>query len=99
MLDPLGPLCNLWTLVITADDEQREIPPAVVIDMVKRAISLVGNASFCTTSDRRKGLFAKLAPECLDLLDDKALFARGHANLFGKKVVIPPIYSSKDADK
>ena len=43
MLDPLGPLCNLWALAITADDEQCEIPPAVVIDMVKRAISLVGN--------------------------------------------------------
>ena len=85
VLDPLGPLCNLWALAITADDEQCEIPPAVVIDMVKRAISLVGNASFCATSDRRKGLLAKLTPECLDLLDDKALFTRGHADLFGKK--------------
>ena len=85
VLDPLGPLCNLWALAITADDEQCEIPPAVVIDMVKRAISLVGNASFCATSDRRKGLLAKLAPECLDLLDDKALFTRGHVDLFGKK--------------
>ena len=85
VLDPSGPLCNLWALVITADDEQCEIPPAVVIDMVKRAISLVGNASICATSDRRKGLLAKLAPECLDLLNDKALFTRGHANLFGKK--------------
>ena len=85
VLDPLGPLCHLWALAITADDEQCEIPPAVVIDMVKRAISLVGNASFCATSDRRKGLLAKLAPECLDLLDDKALFTRGHADLFRKK--------------
>ena len=40
--------------------------------------------SFCASSDRRKGLLAKLAPECLDL-DDKALFTRGHADLFGKK--------------
>ena len=85
VLDPLGPFCNLWALAITADDEQCEIHPAVVIDMVKRAISLVGNAPFCATSDRRKGLLAKLAPECLDLLDDKALFTRGHAHLLGKK--------------
>ena len=60
VLDPLGLLCNLCALAITADDEQCEIPPAVVIDMVKRAISLVGNALFCATSDRRKGLLVKL---------------------------------------
>ena len=85
VLDPSCALCNLWALAITADDERCEIPPAVVTDMVKRAISLVGNASICATSDRRKGLLAKLAAECLDLLNDKALFTRGHANLFGKK--------------
>ena len=74
VLDHLGPFCNLWALAITADDKRCEIPLAVVIDMVKRAISLVGNASFCAFSDRRKGLLAKLVSECIDLLDDKALF-------------------------
>ena len=62
-----------------------ELPPVTVIDMLRQAISIVGNASFCGTSDRRKGLLAKLALECLDYLDDKALFTRGHTDLFGKK--------------
>ena len=79
VLDPLGSHCNPWALAFTADDKQREIPSAVVIDMVKQAISQVGNAFFCATSDRRKGLLAKLAP------DDKALFTGGHVALFGKK--------------
>lgn len=85
VLDALGPLCQLWALAIKAENENCELPPATIIDMVKRVISLVGNASFCATSDRRKGLLAKLAPECLDLLDDKTLFTQGHNELFGKK--------------
>ncbi len=83
VLDSLGPLCQLWALALKAEVAHCELPPVTVIDMLRRAISLVGNASFCATSDRRKGLLAKLAPECLDLLDDKALFTRGHTDLFG----------------
>ena len=60
--------------------------PAIRIRIRIRVLSQpFSTCPFCETSDRRKGLLAKLAPECLDLLDDKALFTQGHADLFGKK--------------
>ena len=61
------------------------LDPAVVVEFVRQAISLVGNASFCGLSDRRKSLLAKVSPESLDLLDERNLFEKNSADLFSKK--------------
>ena len=85
IVDPVGPLCHLWALALQADQNGCELPPSVVVDALKRAVALVGNASFCAMNDRRKGLLAKIAPDCLDLLDDTTLFTKDCQDLFGKK--------------
>ena len=70
VLDPLGPLSHLWQSAISAEAE---------------GTAMIGNASHCALVDRRKGLLAKVSPDCLDLVDDPELFTPGDSDLFGKR--------------
>ena len=70
---------------LAANEHQTGLDPSVVVDFVRQAISLVGNASFSGLSDHRKSLLAKVSPESLDLLDETNLFEKDSADLFGKK--------------
>ena len=81
ILDPIGPLSLLWQTALSAQSENTGIDPAVVVEAIQRAISLIGNASHCALVDRRKGLLAKVSPETLDLIDDPALFVPGTPDL------------------
>ena len=70
---------------MSAQSENTGIDPAVVVEAIQRAISLIGIASHCALVDQRKGLLAKVLPQTLDLIDDPALFVPGTPDLFGKK--------------
>ena len=83
ILDPIGPLTQLWEAALAANEHQTGLDPSIVVEFVRQA--LVGNASFCGLSDRRESLLAKVSPECLDLLDETNLFEKNSADLFGKK--------------
>ena len=85
ILDPLGPLAGLWQIALSAEADNTGVDPSLVIDFVRRTMSLVGNASHCALTDRRKALLAKVSAECLDLVDDQALFVPGTSDMFGKK--------------
>ena len=101
ILDPIGPLSLLWQTALSAQSENTGIDPAVVVEAIQRAISLIGNASHCALVDRRKGLLAKVSPETLDLIDDPALFVPGTPDLFGKKfkkAVFKDLKLSKEMD-
>ena len=84
ILDPIGPLTQLWEAALAASEHQTDLDPALVVKSVHHVISLVGNASFCGVSDRRKSLLAKVFPETLDLLDERNLFKKNSADLFSK---------------
>lgn len=56
-----------------------------MVDALKRAVSLVGNASLCAMNDRRKGLLTKIEQDCLDLPGDTTLFTKHCLDLFRKK--------------
>ena len=101
MLDPLAPLSHLWQAAISAEAEGTGVDPGLVIEATRRAMSLIGNASHCALVDRRKGLLAKVSPECLDLADDPELFAPGSSDLFGKKfrrAIFKDLKLSKEMD-
>ena len=85
ILDPLGPLAGLWQIALSAEADNTGVDPSLVIDFVRRTMSLVGNASHCALTDRRKTLLAKVSAEWLDLVDDQALFVPGASDMFGKK--------------
>ena len=59
ILDPLGPLAGLWQIGLSAEADNTGVDPSLVIDFVRRTMSLVGNASHCALTDRRKTLLAK----------------------------------------
>ena len=101
MLDPLGPLAHLWEFCLATERQNTGLDPTVVVDFVCRAISLVGNASFCALADRRKGLLVKVSADCLDLVDDSDLFTSGCSDLFGKrfkKAFLKELKLSKELD-
>ena len=85
ILDPLGPLAQLWQDALAAKAGKTGLEPASVIELVCRAIALTGNASYCALVDRRKGLLAKVSSDSLDLIDDPELFVPDSSDLFGKK--------------
>ena len=85
ILDPFGPLAQLWQNALTASKEKSGLDPGEVIELVQRAIALTGDASFCAFVDRRKGLLAKVSSDSLDLIEDPSLFCPGSTDLFGKK--------------
>ena len=84
ILDPLGPLAQLWQDALAAKAGKTGLEPASVIELVRRAIALTGNASYCALVDRRKGLLAKVSSDSLDLIDDPELFVPDSSDLFGK---------------
>ena len=86
MLDPIGPLSQLWQTDISAEEKATGIDPALVIEACRRAMSLIGNTSHCALVDRRKGLLAKVSPDCLDLVDDPELFVPVPLNCSGKSL-------------
>lgn len=101
VLDPLGPLIQLWETAISAEKQGTGLDPTLVVEFLRQAISLVGNASFCGLVDRRKGLLVKVSPECMDLLDDPKLFTSGSSDLFGKKfkkALLKDLKLSKEMD-
>ena len=101
ILDPLGPLAQLWQSVLIASKEKSGLDPAEVIELVQRAIALTGNASFCALVDRRKGLLAKVSSDSLDLIEDPSLFCPGSTDLFGtkfKKSFLKELKLSKELD-
>ena len=85
ILDPLGPLAQLWQDALAAEAGKTGLEPTSVIELVRRAIALTGNASCCALVDRRKGLLAKVSSDSLDLIDDPELFVPDSPDLFGKK--------------
>ena len=101
MLDSIGPLSQLWETARTAEAEGTGLDPALVVEFVRRAMSLIGNASYCALVDRRKGLLAKVSPDCLDLIEDPELFTPGSSDLFGKKfkkAVLKELKLAKEMD-
>ena len=101
MLDPIGPLSQLWQTAILAEEKATGKNPALVIEACRRAMSLIGNAWHCALVDRRKGLLAKVSPDCLDLVDDPELFVPGSSELFGKKfkkAILKDLKLSKEMD-
>ena len=77
------------------------VDPSLVIDFACCTMSLVGNASHCALTDRRKSLLAKVSAECLDLVDDQALFVPGTSDMFGKKLkkaVVKDLKLAKEMD-
>ena len=101
ILDPLGPLAGLWQIALSAEADNTGVDPSLVIDFVRRTMSLVGNASHCALTDRRKTLLANVSAECLDLVDDKALFVPGTSDMFGKKfkkAVLKELKLAKEMD-
>ena len=73
-LDPLDPLAHLWQDAQAAEAGRTGLEPASVIELVRRAIALTENASYCALVDRRKGLLAKVSSDSLDLIDHPKLF-------------------------
>ena len=59
ILDPLGPLAQLWQDALAATARKTGLEPASVIELVRRAISLTGNASYCALVDRRKACWPR----------------------------------------
>ncbi|CAC5393959.1 unnamed protein product [Mytilus coruscus] len=78
ILDATGPLATLWTEAEKAKRRDHGLNEVDVIDIVQRALGLIGNAHYVY----------RVLPECLDLLADKdgkkALLKSSH-ELFGRK--------------
>ena len=71
-------------IALAAKAGKTGLEPASVIELVRRAIALTGNASYCALVDRRKGLLAMVSSDSLDLIDDPELFLPDSSDLFGK---------------
>ena len=54
-LDPLGPHTQPWEMALEAEKSKTGLDPAVVVNLVRRAVALTGNASFWAVLDRREG--------------------------------------------
>ena len=74
ILDPMGPLNQLWQDALAAEKGKTGLEPASVIESVREAIVLTGNTTYCAIVDRRKGLLAKVSSDSLDLIEDSELF-------------------------
>ena len=86
ILDPMGPLIQLWQDALAAEKRKIGLEPASVIESFRRAIVLTGNATYCALVDRRKGLLAKVSSDSLDLIEDPELFVPNSFDLLGKKI-------------
>ena len=91
----------MWKSSLIAERRSTGLDAALVSNCVRRAIFLVGNASYCALVGRRKGLLAKVSSDCMDLIDDPELFASGSSDLFGKKfkkALLKDLTVSKEMD-
>ncbi|CAG2213564.1 uncharacterized protein LOC143063943 [Mytilus galloprovincialis] len=88
ILDATGPLAILWTEAEKAKKRDRGLNPVDVIDIVQRALVLIGNAHYVYLTDRRRSMLGRVLPECLDLLTDKdgkKALLKSSNELFGRK--------------
>jgi hypothetical protein len=88
ILDATGPLAILWNEAEKLKKRDKGVDPVDVINIVQRALVLIGNAHFVYMSDRRKGLLSRILPDCVDLVDDtigKKALLKSRGYLFGKK--------------
>ncbi|VDI25874.1 Hypothetical predicted protein [Mytilus galloprovincialis] len=86
--DATGPLAILWTEAEKAKKRDRGLNPVDVIDIVQRALVLIGNAHYVYLTDRRRSMLGRVLPECLDLLTDKdgkKALLKSSNELFGRK--------------
>lgn len=72
ILDATGPLAILWQTTEKLKSANEGIDPNDVINIVQRALVLMGNAHYIYMSDRRKTLLSRLFPESVDLIDDSS---------------------------
>lgn len=72
ILDATGLLAILWQEAEKLKSANKDIDPNDVINIVQRALVLIGNAHYIYMSDRRKTLLSKLLPESVDLIDDSS---------------------------
>ena len=70
ILDATGPLAILWQEAEKVKIANKGIDLNDVIDIVQRALVLIGNAHYVYMTDRRKTLLSKLVSECVDLIED-----------------------------
>ena len=87
ILDPLCPLSVLWTEAENIRDNGQGMDPADVIQLVQRAIVLIGNAHFIFINERRKAIMAISMPENMDMLSEKEglrALSESKRDLFGK---------------
>ncbi|CAC5412928.1 C1QL [Mytilus coruscus] len=71
ILDATSSLAILWTEAEKATRRYHGLNPADVIDIVQRALVLIGNAHYVYLSDDRRSMFDRVLPSCIDLLADK----------------------------
>lgn len=70
ILDATGSLAILWNEAEKLKKRDKGVDPVDVINIVQRALVLIGNAHFVFMTDRRKGLLSRILPDCVDLVDD-----------------------------
>lgn len=88
ILDASGPLSILWSEAEKMKQRGHGLNPDDVINIVQRALVLIGNAHYVYMSDRRRSMLSRILPDCIDLMDDtegrKALL-KANGELFGRK--------------
>ena len=99
ILDATGPLAILWSEAEKLRKRHRGLDPVDVINIVQRAIVLIGNTHYVYMSDRRRSMLARLLPDCTDLLsesDAKKALLKSKGDLFGRKFRKMLTLESKD---
>lgn len=79
---------RFWNEAENFKKRDRGVDPVDAINIVQRALVLIGNAHFVFMTDRRKGLLIRILPECVDLVDDsmaKKALLKSKNYLYGKK--------------
>ena len=61
-MDATGPLAILWNEAEKAKKRGKGLDPRDVIDIVERALVLIGNAHFVYMTDRRKAMLGRILP-------------------------------------
>ena len=92
-------LSVLWTEAEHIRDNGQGMDPADVIQLVQRAIVLIGNAHFIFINERRKAIMATSMPENMDMLSEKEglrALSESKRDLFGKSFLKLLAKDSKD---
>jgi hypothetical protein len=99
IIDSLGPLSVLWSEAERIEKTGKGMNPSDVIQLVQRAVMLVGNAHFLYNTDRRKAVLAKTMPESVDVLSDKKYkksLGKCKGDLFGRRFLKQLARDNKD---